>query len=66
VSNIGWDELLKTRSAVFVMEEEYRMQKSQANLHSATGERAGMACTITRKEMMGTWGTWSFTRMGRL
>ncbi|KAG8941791.1 hypothetical protein FRC03_003984 [Tulasnella sp. 419] len=29
VSKIGWDELLKTRSAVFVMEEEYRAQKAQ-------------------------------------
>lgn len=29
VSKIGWDELLKTRSGVFVMEEEYRMQKVQ-------------------------------------
>lgn len=29
VSEIGWDELLKTRSAVFVMEEEYRNQKAQ-------------------------------------
>lgn len=28
VSSIGWDELLKCRSAVFVMEEEYRMQKA--------------------------------------
>ncbi len=28
VSQIGWDELLKTRSAVFVMEEEYRAQKA--------------------------------------
>ncbi|KAE8226120.1 hypothetical protein CF319_g1228 [Tilletia indica] len=28
VSAIGWDELLKCRSAVFVMEEEYRMQKA--------------------------------------
>jgi hypothetical protein len=32
VSDIGWDELLKTRSAVFVMEEEYRMQKVQADI----------------------------------
>ncbi|TFL00918.1 chaps family protein [Pterulicium gracile] len=31
VSQIGWDELLKTRSAVFVMEEEYRMQKAQTD-----------------------------------
>ncbi|GJE93723.1 chaps-domain-containing protein [Phanerochaete sordida] len=29
VSKIGWDELLKTRSLVFVMEEEYRQQKAQ-------------------------------------
>lgn len=29
VAKIGWDELLKTRSLVFVMEEEYRMQKAQ-------------------------------------
>jgi len=33
VSNIGWDELLKTRSVVFVMEEEYRMQKVQNEPH---------------------------------
>lgn len=26
VSKIGWDELLKTRSTVFVMEDEYRSQ----------------------------------------
>ncbi|KAH9026286.1 Chs5p-Arf1p-binding proteins-domain-containing protein [Lactarius deliciosus] len=32
VSQIGWDELLKTRSAVFVMEEEYRMQKAQVDI----------------------------------
>ncbi|KAG8871488.1 hypothetical protein FRB98_000745 [Tulasnella sp. 332] len=30
VAVIGWDELLKTRSAVFVMEEEYRAQKAQS------------------------------------
>ncbi|KAM5532164.1 hypothetical protein V8D89_014189 [Ganoderma adspersum] len=33
VSQIGWDELLKTRSSVFVMEEEYRMQKAHADSH---------------------------------
>ncbi|KAI0316080.1 chaps-domain-containing protein [Amylostereum chailletii] len=32
VAQIGWDELLKTRSAVFVMEEEYRMQKAQSEI----------------------------------
>ena len=37
VSQIGWDEPLKTRSCVFVMEEEYRMQKAQSDAHpSAT------------------------------
>ncbi|KAH7882320.1 Chs5p-Arf1p-binding proteins-domain-containing protein [Phlebopus sp. FC_14] len=36
VSEIGWDELLKTRSSVFVMEEEYRMQKAQIDIQSAT------------------------------
>ncbi|KAJ1025910.1 hypothetical protein NDA16_002536 [Ustilago loliicola] len=30
VSSIGWDELLKYRSNVFVMEEEYRAQKAAA------------------------------------
>ncbi|KAI0305206.1 chaps-domain-containing protein [Multifurca ochricompacta] len=38
VSQIGWDELLKTRSAVFVMEEEYRMQKAQTDITAATRE----------------------------
>lgn len=45
VSKIGWDELLKTRSAVFVMEEEYRMQKAQTDvrgvLQQTNGESAG-------------------------
>ena len=35
VSHIGWDELLKARSCVFVMEEEYRMQKAQTDIRSA-------------------------------
>ncbi|KAA1478157.1 chaps-domain-containing protein [Dentipellis sp. KUC8613] len=42
VSQIGWDELLKTRSAVFVMEEEYRMQKAQTEIHTvANGDSEG-------------------------
>ncbi|KAJ6572117.1 Chs5p-Arf1p-binding proteins-domain-containing protein [Mycena capillaripes] len=36
VAQIGWDELLKTRSAVFVMEEEYRMQKAQGDFTGHT------------------------------
>ncbi|KIK93063.1 hypothetical protein PAXRUDRAFT_829374 [Paxillus rubicundulus Ve08.2h10] len=35
VSEIGWDELLKSRSSVFVMEEEYRMQKSHVDIQNA-------------------------------
>ncbi|KAI0674552.1 chaps-domain-containing protein [Trametes maxima] len=38
VSQIGWDELLKTRSSVFVMEEEYRMQKAQTDTRP-TGDK---------------------------
>ncbi|KAH9959408.1 chaps-domain-containing protein [Russula dissimulans] len=38
VSQIGWDELLKTRSYVFVMEEEYRMQKAQVDVAATSRE----------------------------
>lgn len=38
VSQIGWDELLTTRSTVFVMEEEYRMQKAQADIMAVVKE----------------------------
>ncbi|KAJ7636900.1 Chs5p-Arf1p-binding proteins-domain-containing protein [Roridomyces roridus] len=43
VAQIGWDELLKTRSAVFVMEEEYRMQKAHGDIngHGRTGSTEG-------------------------
>ncbi len=40
VSQIGWDELLKTRSAVFVMEEEYRMQKAQVDIAAVARDDA--------------------------
>ncbi|KAH9453069.1 hypothetical protein MJO28_008002 [Puccinia striiformis f. sp. tritici] len=32
---IGWDELLKCRSQVFVMEEEYRQQRSETEQHGS-------------------------------
>lgn len=35
VSDIGWDELLKTRSAVFVMEEEYRTHRAHNTAENA-------------------------------
>lgn len=41
VSDIGWDELLKTRSVVFVMEEEYRMQKAQADIQKVVTTNGG-------------------------
>lgn len=37
---IGWDELLKARSNVFVMEEEYRMQKAQGDLRDVVGDHS--------------------------
>ncbi|TFK41420.1 chaps family protein [Crucibulum laeve] len=46
VSQIGWDELLRTRSCVFVMEEEYRMQKAQGDIQqvaAATSENGESA-----------------------
>ncbi|KZT51179.1 chaps-domain-containing protein [Calocera cornea HHB12733] len=36
VGQIGWDELLKTRSGVFVMEEEYRNVKAMGEIEGAT------------------------------
>ena len=35
MSQIGWDELLKTRSQVFVMEEEYRIHKSRGSVDAS-------------------------------
>lgn len=35
VSQLGWDELLRTRSSVFVMEEEYRKHKSSKSVEAA-------------------------------
>ncbi|KAK9719239.1 bud site selection protein, variant 2 [Basidiobolus ranarum] len=38
VSKIGWDELLRCRSTVFVMEEEYRLQKAQEGHNYSSDE----------------------------
>ncbi|KIJ27347.1 hypothetical protein M422DRAFT_271491 [Sphaerobolus stellatus SS14] len=43
VSQIGWDELLTTRSTVFVMEEEYRMQKVQTEINHVMNGTNGTA-----------------------
>lgn len=37
VSKIGWDELLKTRSSVFVMEEEYRAHRTGPSVDARDG-----------------------------
>lgn len=47
-SKIGWDELLKTRSEVFVMEEEYRLHKTHASVDlTATAMGATDASSVT-------------------
>lgn len=46
VAKIGWDELLKTRSLVFVMEEEYRMQKAQVETPGPDSIQDGGSTTI--------------------
>jgi len=43
VAKIGWDELLKTRSAVFVMEEEYRQHKSSGSVDATAAMQAAGA-----------------------
>ncbi|MCJ1473788.1 hypothetical protein MMC13_002439 [Lambiella insularis] len=40
-SKIGWDQLLRIRSQVFVMEEEYRSEKSQPGTGRTTGKLTG-------------------------
>ncbi|KAJ1976217.1 bud site selection protein [Dimargaris xerosporica] len=46
VKKVGWDELLRLRSSVFVMEDEYRQQKAREDnhsLHSSQPESSGTA-----------------------
>ncbi|KIM42087.1 hypothetical protein M413DRAFT_444556 [Hebeloma cylindrosporum] len=50
VSQIGWDELLKTRSHVFVMEEEYRMQKAQGEMQQALGSANSIGLSDSGRE----------------
>lgn len=63
VSKIGWDELLKCRSNVFVMEQEYRSQLHQSEDNGTNGamvqpDRASMQ-TSERKHELGS--PFSFT-----
>jgi hypothetical protein len=55
VAKIGWDELLKTRSTVFVMEEEYRQHKdkdkeSESHKENGNGTTATPTATATEGE----------------
>ena len=43
---IGWDQLLKIRSQVFVMEEEYRTEKQAVAGHHPTGSSSRNASTV--------------------
>ncbi|KAF8970424.1 Chs5p-Arf1p-binding proteins-domain-containing protein [Flammula alnicola] len=54
VSQIGWDELLKTRSLVFVMEEEYRMQKAQGDMQQALGSANSVVPETGRESDLGS------------
>lgn len=58
VSQIGWDELLKCRSQVFVMEEEYRMQKAHdpAGPSNSDSPRASDVSKIASRNGNGTPG----------
>ena len=40
-AKIGWDQLLRIRSQVFVMEEEYRSERSQPGTGRTTGRSTG-------------------------
>ena len=46
-SKIGWDQLLRIRSQVFVMEEEYRSEKSQPGTGRITGRTTGRTPSTT-------------------
>lgn len=53
VSKIGWDELLKTRSVVFVMEEEYRLHKTTASMDQ-NGQDDNASTTAMRSPRLDT------------
>lgn len=39
VTQVGWDDLLRTRSSVFVMEEEYRKHKTSRSVDGSAGHQ---------------------------
>ncbi|EGG10809.1 uncharacterized protein MELLADRAFT_33807 [Melampsora larici-populina 98AG31] len=46
---VGWDELLKCRSQVFVMEEEYRQQRSMSESTSGQGSSSKQRSPVSSK-----------------
>jgi len=44
---IGWDQLLKIRSQVFVMEEEYRTERQSSTMHGRSNSTVGSAVPPT-------------------
>ena len=57
VSQIGWDELLKTSSSVFVMEEEYRMQKALNESHASVGQSGDSTTAVGESSTLATSNT---------
>lgn len=47
-AKIGWDDLLKTRSSVFVMEEEYRMLKAKEEERKTSISQSPKTATTTQ------------------
>ncbi|RUS23169.1 hypothetical protein BC937DRAFT_91754 [Endogone sp. FLAS-F59071] len=52
VAKIGWDELLKCRSGVFVMEEEYRMQKAVEEERKGSAAMEGLKAARAKRESL--------------
>lgn len=65
---IGWDQLLKTRSEVFVMEEEYRVERQQVKPGPASANASTMAINqpeVTEHEVNGN-GTDGLSESGEM
>lgn len=47
-ASIGWDQLLKIRSEVFVMEEEYRVERRQVSTHPGKSSTNASSVAVTQ------------------
>ncbi|OZJ05425.1 hypothetical protein BZG36_01654 [Bifiguratus adelaidae] len=57
VKRIGWDELLKCRSSVFVMEEEYRIQKAAEEERKGSVAKESFEAAKVRRESLAETGS---------